>query len=64
MYLGVFAVVAPALCTDADDGVEGETALVTELWLADCAPAQWLFNMVGEGVLEGHRLAVSLDTGV
>ena len=57
MYLGVFAVVAPALCADTDDCVVGETALAVELWLAECVPSQWLFWLVGEAVLEvlwGH----------
>lgn len=38
-----------------------------ELWLAECIPAQWLFWLVGEAVLEGlwgHQSIVSLETGV
>lgn len=66
MNLGVLVVVAP-VCAEADDKVEGETALAVELWLAECVSAKWLFWLVGGIVLEllrGHQLAVSLGTGV
>lgn len=65
MNLGVFAVVAPAVCADADDRMEGETALTVELWLAECLSAKWL--LVGGAVLEvlwAHQLAASLSAGV
>lgn len=67
MNLGVLVVVAPAVCVDADDRVEGETALAVGLWLAECVSAKWLFWLVGGDGLEAlrdHQLAVSLDTGV
>lgn len=62
MTLGVIAVVAPAVCADAVDRAEGETAVAME-----CLSAKWLLWLVGGAVLEVlwlHQLVVSLATGV